>query len=115
MRDGLEKWFTTSDVIRPDLHSYQRACDRIVESGDASAVSHRKTGPAREPWICEEETLGQGRELTVFWGTDGARGRRLAWERDVRGLDPDGCLVRRSHGRHHTQENRDASAATNWE
>src|SRR5215468_5143297 len=29
-----------------------------------------------------------------------------------RGLDPDGWMVRRPHGRHHTQENRDASAAT---
>ena len=50
MRDGLEKWFTTSDLIRPDLHSSQRACARIVESSNASAVSYRKTGPAREPW-----------------------------------------------------------------
>ena len=49
VRDGLEKWFTTSDLIRPDLHSSQRAYDQIVESGDASAVSHRKTGPAWEP------------------------------------------------------------------
>jgi len=48
-RDRLEKWFTTNDLIRPDLHSSQRACDPIVESGDASAVSHRKTGPAWEP------------------------------------------------------------------
>jgi len=45
--------------------------------------------------------IGQGRELTVFWGTEGARGRRLAWQRDVKSLDPDGCLVRRPHGRHH--------------
>src|SRR5215468_7541420 len=59
--------------------------------------------------------IGHARELTVFWGTDGARGGRLAWERDVRGLDPDGCLVRRSHSRHHTQENSDASAATSRE
>jgi hypothetical protein len=29
-----------------------------------------------------------------------------------RGLDPDGWMVRRPHGRHHTQENREASAAT---
>src|SRR5215468_3054392 len=29
-----------------------------------------------------------------------------------RGLDPDGWMVRRPYGRHHTQENRDASAAT---
>lgn len=59
--------------------------------------------------------MGQGRELTVFWGTNGARGGRLAWERDVRSLDPDGGLVRRSHGRHDTQEHRDASATTREE
>ena len=29
-----------------------------------------------------------------------------------RGLDPDGWMVRRLHSRHHTKENRDASAAT---
>jgi hypothetical protein len=29
-----------------------------------------------------------------------------------RGLDPDGWMVRRPHGRHHREENRDASAAT---
>jgi hypothetical protein len=49
VRDGLEQWFTTSDVIRPDLHSYQSTCASVVESSDASAVSHRKTGPLREP------------------------------------------------------------------
>ena len=31
-----------------------------------------------------------------------------------RSLDPDGCLVRCPHGRHHAQERRDASAATRW-
>ena len=59
------------------------ACHRIVESGDASAVSHRETGPTREPWHFEQYTIGRGRELTVFWGTTGARGRRLACGRDV--------------------------------
>jgi hypothetical protein len=49
VRDGLEKGFTTIHLIRPDLHSAQMAYDRIVKSGDASAVSHRKTGPPREP------------------------------------------------------------------
>ena len=48
--------------------------------------------------------IGRSREPTVFWGTDGARGRRLACERDGRGLDPDGCLVRCLPSRHHTQE-----------
>src|SRR5215831_7212915 len=65
--------------------------------------------------ICEQSMLGHGRELTIFWGTDVARGGRLVWKRDVRGLDPDGCLVRRPHGRHHRQENRDAAAATSRE
>ncbi len=41
-----------------------------------------------------------------------ARGRRLALGRDVKGLDLDGCVVRRPHGRHHTHENRDVSEAT---
>jgi transposase len=49
-RDGLEKWFTTRDLIRPPLHPAERVCDRMVESGDASAMSQRKTGPIREPW-----------------------------------------------------------------
>ena len=29
---------------------FQRAGDRMVESGDVSAASQRKTGPVREPW-----------------------------------------------------------------
>ena len=33
----------------------------------------------------ERYTIGHGRALTVFWGTTGARGRRVAWERDVMG------------------------------
>ena len=32
----------------------------------------------------------------VFWGTHSARSRRLAPQPDVRGLDPDGCVVRHS-------------------
>lgn len=81
-----------------------------------SSTLSRDTTEKRDPHgshgICEQETMGHGRELTVFWGTDGARGGRLVCKRDVRGLDPDGCLVRRPHDRHHAQENRDASAAT---
>ena len=41
-----------------------------------------------------------------------AKGRRLARGRDVKGLDPDGCVVWRPHGRHHAHENRDASETT---
>lgn len=46
--------------------------------------------------ICPRDTIGHGREPTVFWGTHGARGIRLAPQPDVRGLDPDGCVVRHS-------------------
>ena len=101
-------------LIRPDLDPYQMACHRIVESSDASAVSHIETGPTREPCLCEQYTIGRGRELTVFWGTTGARGGRLACDASEtsRSLDPDGCLVRRPHGRHHAKENRGASEAT---
>ncbi len=31
-------------------------------------------------------SYGHGREPTVFWGMKDARGRRLAWERDVEAL-----------------------------
>jgi hypothetical protein len=43
---------------------------------------------------CPRQTIGHGREPTVFWGTDSARGRRWARESAVRRLDPDGCVVR---------------------
>jgi hypothetical protein len=46
--------------------------------------------------ICACHRSGHGREPTVFWGTVRARGGRLAGQRDVQGLDPDGCMVRRS-------------------
>ena len=59
--------------------------------------------------------MEQGRERTVFWGTNGARGGRLAWERAIRSLDPDGGVVRRSPGRHDTQKHPEASAATREE
>src|SRR5713101_2002358 len=58
--------------------------------------------------------IGRGRELTVCWGTTGARGGRLACDASEtsRSLDPDGCVVQRPHGRHHAQANRGASEAT---
>src|SRR5215510_3657197 len=40
-------------------------------------------------------------------GADVWLGSETSW-----GLDPDGCMVRRPHGRHHNSENRDASEAT---
>src|SRR5262249_345051 len=40
-------------------------------------------------------------------GADVWSGSETSW-----GLDPDGCMVRRPHGRHCAQENRDASGAT---
>ncbi len=70
-------------LMRPDLDPYQRACHRMVESSDASAVSHMETGPTREPCLCEQYTIGRGRELTVCWVTTGARGRGLACGRDL--------------------------------
>src|SRR6266446_5622463 len=59
--------------------------------------------------------LRSTKRLAEVCDEGGGRGRRLAWKQDVKSLDPDGCLVRRPHGRHHTQENRDASAATRRE
>jgi hypothetical protein len=49
--------------------------------------------------------------MTLAWAMP-LRGRRLVCKRDVRGLDPDGCLVRRPHDRHHAPEDREAFAAT---
>ena len=50
LETGSKSGSQPSHLIRPDLLPYQMARDRIVESGDASAVSQRETGPAREPW-----------------------------------------------------------------
>jgi len=44
--------------------------------------------------ICTLDPIGPGREPTVFWGTHSVRGGCLALQRDVGGLEPDGCEVR---------------------
>jgi len=43
-----------------------------------------KRDPKGSHGICEQSTIGHGREPTVFWGTTGARGGRLAGKRDVK-------------------------------
>jgi hypothetical protein len=99
-------------VMRADLNPYQMACHRMVESGDASAVSHRETGPTREPYHVSSTRLdaaGNGR----FSGARQVPGADVWLASETsRSLDPDGCLVRRPHGRYHAKENRGASEAT---
>src|SRR5215813_7286915 len=73
------------------------ACHRIVEWCDASAVSQTETGPEREPSdLCE--THGWTRQGTDgFLGHSRCQGRTSGLgARRPKGLDPDGCVVRRT-------------------
>ena len=66
----------------------------MMGGGDASAVSHADTGPAREP-----RDLSEGHDWTRQ-GTDGflghtaCQGQTGGSSASRHGLDPDGCVVR---------------------
>ena len=56
---------------------------RLSSLCDASAVSQLERWTREGAMASVLSTIGHGREPRVFWGTTGARGRRLAAERDV--------------------------------
>ena len=67
-------------VMRPALNPCQRASLRVMESGDASAVSPRETGPAREPWhVCAgADWTRQGTD--GFLGHERCQGQTCGWQ-----------------------------------
>jgi hypothetical protein len=113
VRGWEEKWFVAlgfdwsspspiTDGLPPDGGVWRRLCREPEGNGTPKGAR-----------ACVSSTAGTRQGTDGFLGHERCQGQTSGLEVGRQGgRDPDGWMVRRSHGRHCAQENRDASAAT---